>query len=336
MKMRPYTRNFVRKIINVLSVFLALAVINVSVAQTLINYDRLSFFETPQRVEIGTGTLQLQGALDISYRSENDGLAEFDSQQAEAFLRYETQLENDWDVGISYRINYDTNRADSTVDELRIFARDQWGLLTVGNISSLLYDQSRRQLANGLLGVDRDNFTLPLDEYGVFYQWATADTQWMLAVDNDVNIEAGVVFNKPIGRLDYKFSMRANSNENIDGDAQNVTESQGLAIVAQASIGRWTVDSQWMTEQVQLLDGSSELTLNTLSMGLHAKFNLLSLSLTGMQRDNELSDTERSLSLGVRYDIARGLSLNLGANIFSTELINNDFSSYAASIGYQF
>lgn len=313
-----------------------LIVINICSAQNFINYDRLSFLETPQSYSLGPGTILFQGAIDLAYREENNGLAKFDSQQLESFLWYGTQLSNDWDVGASYRLNYDTNRAKNTIDEVRIFAQDQWGLISAGNISTQLYDQARRQIATGLLGSDQDNFTLPLESYGVFYQWATPDTQWMVAIDDQTNIELGLVYNKAVGRIDYKFSIRANDSENLDGDAQNVAKTQGLALVGQASLGRWTFDSQYMREQVELIDGISELSLDTVSIGVHAKFNLFSLSLTGIQKDNELSDTERSLSLGLRYDVARGFAINFGANIFNTKVINEDFSSYSASVQYQF
>lgn len=326
----------IRLLVTIIISVLSLALLNTSSAQTLINYDRLSFLETPQSFDLGSGTLELQAAIDIAYRSENNGLAEFDSQQVEAFLFYETQLSNDWDIGASYRINYDTNRADNTIDDLRFFVRDQWGLISIGNVATQLYDEARRQIASGLLGADQDNFTLALTDYGMFYQWATADTQWLLALDDDTNIEAGIVFNKPVGRFDNKFSIRGNSAENSAGDAQNVFKSQGIAFVAQTSIGRWTLDGQWMRERVTLADRFSELDLDTNSLGIHAKFNLVSLSLTGVLRDNELSDTERSLSLGLRYDIARGFALNLGANVFNTNLIDENFSSYSASVRYQF
>ena len=158
----------------------------------------------------------------------------------------------------------------------------------------------------------------------------------MLAVDDETNLEAGVVYNKPVGRFDNKFSIRGNRSENLEGDAQSVFQSQGLAFVAQTSIGRWTVDGQWMREQVTLADRFTKLNLDTSSFGVHAKFDLVSLSVTAVQRDNELSDTERSLSLGLRVDIARGFALNLGANIFNTKLIDDNFSSYSASLRYQF
>lgn len=309
---------------------------NISYADSLINYDQLSFFETPLAYSIADGSLLLEGAVDVAYQSENDGLAEYASQQFEGFLGYETQLANDWEVGASYRVNHDTDRADNTTNELRLFARDQWGLISIGNVSTQLYDQARRRRASGLLGIDRDNFTLPLARDGVFYQWATPTTQLMATFDSDSNIEAGLVYKKPIGTIQYKLSARVNHTENESGDAQNVQQSQGGAIVAQITRGRWTLDSQLMTEQVKLVGGLSEINLTTISAGAHSKFGRLSISLTGINRENELFDTERFYALGLGYDIARGLSINFGSSINNSKLVPERFATYSASLRYQF
>jgi hypothetical protein len=301
-----------------------------------INYDRLSFFEEPLAYQTALGTFSVNALSDWEYRSEDNDNARYDQLQFVSELGFSTQLKNDWDVGASYLADYSSERREEYIDEFRVFVRDQWGSLVAGHIALLAFNQTRRQKSFGLLGIEDDNFTLPLESYGAYYQWTTPTITLLVAIDEETNVEAGGVFDKPIGRFQYRLSVRLNQTDNEEGNAQGVKESRGAALMAQVERGRWLIDAQVLVENADSLQNDKDFELTTVSAGMHYQFDRLRLSLTGINRENVLENTERRLSLGARYNMARGLTLNLGASISDSELFPENFKTYAASIRYEF
>jgi hypothetical protein len=298
--------------------------------------ESLSFFETPSTYELNGGVLAINTLLDFRYVSQDSGNAKFDDFAARGSLSYQKQLSNDWDLTISYLADYQKERSDDYQDLFRIGLQDQWGEVILGDISTLVYERTNREVAAGLLGSDNDMFTLPLETYGVFYQFNTPATQWMAALDSDGNVELGASMYIPIKAFEYQLSARLNSNENDEGDAQGVQDNQGVAVVAQVQRGRWIADIQYMREELSLLSSDSDIRLNTVSAGLHYAFNRAKWSLTGISRENELNDEERQVSVGLRYYLARGFTFNLGASVNNSKLFKKRFYSTATSLRYEF
>jgi len=306
-----------------------------AVGAQAINYDRLSFFNAPLAYTGEAGTVSLNALLDVSYQSENDGDATFRDVQGVARLLYQDQLRNDWDIGASIEVDYQEERAEQTIDIFQAFVRDQWGEVVAGNIAREVYDRSRRQQGAGLLDIDNDNFTLTLDEYGGFYQWSTPDTGLMVAFDTEASIESGLTYRKPVGSIDYRATLRVSVSDPDEVSAQGVDSGEGVALVMQARRGRWLADVQYLKERLNLIDGNSSFDLVALSAGLHYAFNRLRLSLTALSRENTLDNTERTIALGARFDVSRGLSVNLGFRQFDSRLFPEDLRSYAISLRYE-
>lgn len=301
-----------------------------------INSESVTFFEKPIALDIDYGVIELNNSVEIGYQSDNNNTAKYDFNEIATHLAFYSQLENDWDITLEYLGNYANERADSYQDLLRLGVRDQWGEIQVGNVAAIIYERTNRQRAFGLLGADNDEFSLPLNRYGLFYQWSTPASGWMLAIDKDANVEVGTSHYLPKNGVEYTLSARANYVRNDEGDPQGISESTALALVAQVERGRWTADTQFMQEKLAALANSEKFTLNTVSAGLHYRFNQWQWSLTGVTRENELNDKERILSLGLGYDIARGLSLNAGTNMSSSALFPERFRSHALSLKYEF
>jgi len=269
-----------------LAVFL-LCSINQSQA---LNSESLAFFEKPTSVELNGGVLEFNSLLDLRYVSQDNGNAKFDDFVARGLVTYQKQLSNDWDLSLSYLAEYQKERGEEFEDLARIGIKDQWGEIVLGDVSSLIYERSNRQIAAGLLGSDNDAFTVPLETAGLFYQYNTPSTQWMGAIDDSANVEIGVSLYLPINALEYQLSARYSNSENDKPDAQGVEQGKGVALVGQIQRGRWIADAQIMRED----------------------------------------------SLGLRYYLARGFTLNLGASVNNSKLFPKRFYSTATSLRYEF
>jgi len=300
-----------------------------------LNTDSITFLEKPLAYQTKHGVIEFNSQLGLGYRSEQNGQSKYTSYQASSELNYKTQIANDWDLSLQYLSNYQNERSQSYQDLFRIGVSDQWGSVLLGNISSVIFERTNRQIATGLLGANNDQFTLSLENTGGFYQWQTPSTQWMLALDKDANLEAGVSYYKPVNGIEYVIAGRINSVSKDIPDAQGVSDSSAYAIMAQAQRGKWIIDAQYLQEDISLLSSPQSIDLTTLSAGVHYKANRWGWSLSGISRDNEVNDTEQSLSLGFRYDVARGVSLNAGKSVNNSKLFPERFHSYAFSLRYE-
>lgn len=298
--------------------------------------DSLSFFEKPNAYQTKYGILEFNSFADLGYQTRNNGSAKFDTYQVATRASLKTQLKNDWDLTIQYIADYGNERNESYQDLFRIGVADQWGEVQIGDISSLIFERTNRQRAIGLLGADNDQFTLNLEDYGLFYQWQTAASQVMVAVDSDASVELGANFYKPVNGIEYVVAFRANKIDKDDADAQGVGASDAFAVVAQAQRGRWLMDMQYMREQLAFLFNQQSFKLQGVSAGLHYSLDRSQWSLTGLTRENELNNEERVVSLGFRYDLARGLSLNAGASVRNSKLFPEKLKSFATSLRYEF
>lgn len=301
-----------------------------------LNSDAITFFEKPFTYEAFDGVFELNTNVAVGYQSQNNGNSKFDTHELVTLYGFYKQLDNGTETSITYFSDYANERNDAYEDLIRISAKDQWGEVIVGDVSSLIFERTNRFNGDNLIpNISNDQFSLPLDNYGVFYQWQTPATQWMIAVDKDANIEVGTRYYKPINGVEYVLSAHANHVENDRGDAQGVNASDSIALTAQAQRGRWIVDTQLLSEKLSLLSGNS-ITLKGFSGGIHYKGNRWQVSMNATERENELDDTERRIGIDAQYDVARGLSLNLGTNVFNTELLPNKLRSHAVSIQYQY
>lgn len=301
----------------------------------VINPDRLSFFNRPIAWQTERGTFFLNALLDLAARETNNGDARFEELSGVSRFEYAHQLHNDWDVGASYEIDYQSERAEQSEDTIKVFVEDQWGFASLGNVDRELFDRFGRQPAAGLLAFDEDDFALGLEENGGFYQWSSPDTRLALTLDTEGNAQTGIAFSKPVGAIDYLFALRGGIVEPASETAQGVERGTGVALVASARRGRLTIDGQLLQERLELVDGNTELDLTALSVGVHYRFNRAVLSMTARSRENALDNREQGIAIGLRYALSRGLSVNLGARSEDSEAFPEDIRAYAISLRYE-
>ncbi|MBX2869050.1 MAG: hypothetical protein KTR18_10260 [Acidiferrobacterales bacterium] len=320
---------------NFLTGLIAIVALSQSYPSFAQNADQLSFVEKPVAIATENGTFLLNALVDWQYRSENNNLARFDTRRLIGKVSYSQQLENDWDVGASYEGDYMSGSGENYFDEFRVFIKDQWGSVSAGEIATELFDKAGRRRSVGLLGIDNDSFLLPLETWGIHYEWSSPKLSLLASIDESANTELGFLHHRVSGGYRLGWFLRANHTEDPQGNAQGVNASEGVALGSQLERGRWSADAQWMLEEIDTVDSNQTFSLTTFSMGLHYRFNRFGWSFTGISRENVLNNTERFVSLGLRMDVARGLSLNAGIRSESTKLMDEAFRTYALSIRYE-
>ncbi len=300
-----------------------------------VNSDTLSHFIKPIAFETKYGVIEIDTSVELGYRSDNNGTAKFDKNELISQLGFHTQLDNGTDLSAVYQASYANERNDAYEDDLQIGFKDQWGEIQIGDISNLIFQRTHRSSDTDFANVRNDRETLPIKE-GVFYQWRTPATQWMAAIDYDANLQFGARYYKPVKGVEYTLAGRTSLIDNDDGDAQGVGEAQTFAVVGQAQRGRWVIDSQYLRERLALLTSNQKQTLQALSAGIHYKADRWKLSLNGLERENELNDTERRISFDTSYDVSRGMSVNLDSSVFNSKQLPEKFYSHGVSLEYKF
>tara|TARA_R110000824_G_scaffold11746_10_gene51494 strand:- start:10911 stop:11870 length:960 start_codon:yes stop_codon:yes gene_type:complete len=312
-------------------------------AQISLNYDNLSSFEEPLAFAIGEATVLVGGVVDVPVKLTVDGRV-FDgdvdvSLVTNLDINVEMQLANRWNVGVSYFGQYDENTEDYE-DNVAGFVRTSWGSLIGGNVNGLVREATRRRRAVGNSNLAFDDFYGRINQWSGGYSGRFGPTTLTGIVDGDGHFELGAQFQRPIGRKDYRFSTRLAKARYLAADGVTNFATIGAGAVGEFVYGSSLFDLGFGYENLQA--GTIDLDRWYVSGGAQTKLGVLSLSAAGHY--GELDGTaESSASLGVRYDIARGLSTNLGVNARKAEIardgvsvVDEDETSATASIRYSF
>ncbi|WP_156472050.1 hypothetical protein [Sphingorhabdus sp. M41] len=312
-------------------------------AQISLNYDNLSSFEEPLAFEIGEATVLVGGIVDVPVKlTVDDSVFDGDvdvSVVTNLDINVEMQLANRWNVGVSYFGQYDENRRDYE-DNVAGFIRTSWGSLIGGNVNGLVREATRRRRAVGNSNLVFDDFYGRTNQWGGGYSGRFGPTTLTGIVDGDGHFELGAQFQRPIGRKDYRFTTRVAKARYLAADDVTHFATIGAGVVGEFVYGSSLFDIGLGYENLQA--GTIDIDRWYVSGGAQTKIGVLSLSAAGHY--GELDGTpESSASLGVRYDIARGLSTNLGVNARKAEIardgvsiVDEDETSATASVRYSF
>ena len=312
-------------------------------AQVILNYDNLSSFEEPLAFEIGEATVLVGGLVDVPVRlALDDGIFRDDvdvSLTSNLDISVEMQLPNRWNIGVAYFGQYDEN-TDDYADNVAGFVRTSWGSLIGGNVNGLVREATRRRRGVGNADLAFDDFFGRINRWGGGYSGRFGPTTLTGIVDGDGHFELGAQFQRPIGRKDYRIAMRVAKARYLAADGLTDFATIGAGTVGEFVYGSSLFDLGFGYENLQA--GGIDLDRWYLSGGAQTKIGVLSLSAAGHY--GELDGTpESSASLGVRYDIARGLSTNLGVNARKAQIardgvsvIDEDEASATASVRYSF
>ena len=312
-----------------------------------LNYERLSSLEKPLAAEVGDVTIALTGLLDtrmtVGSADDDDDGADFAGNFE---LRASTQLPNRWRLGLTYFGQYATGAStrsdpdDAYEDNAAVSLGSAWGTALVGDVSGVVREQTRRLrgVGNGFLAFD--NFLGERREragayVGRFGPWVAS-----IVVDKDGDVDAGAMFQRPAGDKDWRFTIRAAEGTYRTADGSNRFDANGVGVIGELIHGGTAFD---------MGVGHERLTSHALgaerwyvSAGVRTKTGVVSVSLEGHYGRIE-GEEEVSAALGLQYDLARGLSANLGLNHASARvslggirLVDTRYTAAALSLRYSY
>lgn len=312
-------------------------------AQISLNYDDLSSFEEPLAFEVGEATILVGGLVDVPVRLSIDDAVFRDSVDiglvTNIDVSAEMQLANRWNIGIAYFGQYDEFR-DDYEDNVAAFVRTSWGSLIGGNVDGLVREATRRRRGAGNAILAFDDFYGRISRWGGGYSGRFGPVTLTGIADDDGNFELGGQFQRPIGNKDYRLATRVANGRYLAADGLTSFDTIGLGAVAEFVYGSSLFDLGVGFENLQA--GSTDLDRWYLSGGARTKVGVLNLSAEGHY--GELDGTsEASAALGIGYDIARGLSTNLGVNARKAQVardgisvVDEDEATATASVRYSF
>ena len=297
---------------------LLVAAFPVSAQNVSLNYESLSTMEEPLARHIGDVTVVATSLLDARLLHD----MKYDDDNGTDFLGNleiyaHTQLANRWRVGIRYFGQYDTN--DLSMPETQNTYRDNvaleaggvWGTLLVGNVSGVVREQTRRLRGAGNAAVDFDNVLGRLEEQGAAYVGRYGPWVASAAADEDGNYDLGAMYQRPLGRRDYRLTFRTTEGAFVGEDDTSLFETRSAGLVGEIIYGSIAIDAGFGFER--LTSELPDMDRWYLTTGFRRKLGVLSLSLEGHYGQIEGQD-EVAASLGVQYDLARGMSVNFGIN----------------------
>lgn len=282
-----------------------------------LNYESLSSMEEPIAVEIGDVTFILTGLVDARWSVEAEGNDNTDTSLIGNFqVNALTQLPNRWLVDLSYFGQHASDpttvfgTGDGYTDNGALSVGSYWGTVSGGNVSGIVREMTRRLRGAGNAALAFDGFLGALEDWsggytGRFGPWVVG-----AVVDEDGDFDLGATFQRPAGTRDWRATLRTAEGTYAPVGGPRF-DSRGFGIVGEVIYGSTTVDAGAGYEQFASKGPDADRWY--VATGVRTKTGALTLSLEGQVGRIEGKD-EASAALGAQYDIARGLSANLGLN----------------------
>ncbi|MEM9878080.1 MAG: hypothetical protein AAF862_02245 [Pseudomonadota bacterium] len=311
-------------------------VISSAAAQSVsINYDRLSSLEEPLAAALGkvtvtaTGVLDAPLGIDLMSGSEQDVNAGF---LGNIELAASTQLRNRWNVQVRYFAQYDSDPGASILglgggaapdeysDNVVGVISGAWGSVIGGNTANLVREQTRRLRGAGNGALAFDQTYGQLSDWGGAYVGQFGPARLSAGVDEDGNFDIGASWSRPLGNKDYRFTLRYTNADYVSGDGLAAFDTSSILALGEFTYGSGVYDVGVGYED--LSSAATDLERWYISSGARYKIGALTASLEG-HYGRVGDEPEVSAALGVQYDIARGLSLNVGINHADAQLIQN-------------
>ena len=316
----------------------------VQAQEVSLNYDRLSSLEEPIAIAVGDVTIQVQGVLDAPVIAEFDEVTGNDRIEVEFVANFqvsaETQLRNRWTVGAVYFGQYSSDPdtvflanfmgSDDYNDNVAGFVATSFGTVIGGNTAQQVRELTRRRrgVGNGFLALD--DFYGQLDRWGGAYVGRFGPSTLGLVVDENGDFELGVEYQRPLGRRDVRFTGRFRQAEFIAADGISRFQTQAMGVVGEIEYGSSIFDLGLGYES---LDG---ITTDThrwfVSAGAQTQIGQVRLSGEG-HFGQVAGDDEITAAIGAGYDVARGLTLNLGLNYQDAQIVSDDVTLMDAQEG---
>ena len=271
-----------------------------------LNYETLNFFEAPLAKEIGDTTFLLRGRVDtpLSYSFEND--TDFDASVEGNFqVSAETQLQNRITLGALYAGSGIENNGVDYDDQVAVFAGGSWGTVFGGNVSNLVFENTRRRRGASTLELEGSNTLGTLADWSGGYQGRYGPMVVSGLIDEDDNYDIGVTLQRPMGNKDYRVSARHNTGQFTAADGFTEIDTRAVSAVGEYVYGSTRYDIGAGYEELDNNGDQADRWFT--SAGINTKKGVWSFSAEGHYGEIDGKE-EKSALIGVRYDLARGLA----------------------------
>ena len=306
-----------------------------------INYDNISFFEEPLAVGIGAATINANILVDQAVRYNSTTEDDTYNTQVIGDVSIEAELPNSVQVGVNYVGNYDrlaendeNDENDEYTDDVAVYLSDEWGTLAGGNVTGSVREKTRRSRGFGNADLVNDDFVGQLDETGGFYSILYNSYEISITADQEGRGEAGLSFERPIGKSVYFASARLRKGNTTETSEVAVdADTYGGALVAKYTYASFLIAGQLGYELVDRKGAGGKDDHIFGSIGAKYKYESYRFSVEGALGRYDGGD-RRAFALGSRVDVARGISINSGLNYNYTN--NNDDTTALLSARYEF
>ena len=291
-----------------------------------LNYESLSSLEGPLATEIGYMTFVLTGLLDTPLTLD---LEDDDGTDAGFIGNFQisalTQLSNRWRVALTYFGQYVNGQTlvfelgdDDYEDNAALSVGGAWGTVLGGNVSGIVREQTRRLRGAGNASLDFDDVLGMLEDRSAGYVGRFGPWVMSTVVDEDANFDLGAMYQRPAGTRDYRLTARVTEGVYTPAGGSSEFNTRAVSGAGEFIYGSTLFDVGVGYERFS--SSGPDANRRYVSSGVRTKTGVLTLSLEG-HYGRIAGEDEISSALGLQYDLARGLSTNLGLNYASARVI---------------
>jgi len=282
-----------------------------------ISSERLNTFEEPIAVDLEGITLELNGLvdtrLDFDLDDRLDNTSDVEPGIVGAFnLSAATQLGNRWNVGVAYFGQYEsTNGSDDYTDAIAGFISGSYGTALIGEVTDVVREETRRIRGAGNADLRFDGALGAAGNWGGGYVGQFGPARLSGIVDEDGAFDLGFSWQRPSGPAGYRYTARYTHGDYTAADGVSVFDTQAITGTFSYFYGQTTLNLGAGYEHFDNPLASADRWF--LSAGAQRQFGDITASIEGHYGEIK-GQSEASAAAGLRYNMSRGLSLNLGLN----------------------
>ena len=311
-----------------------------------LNAERLSSVEEPIATEVGDVTIAITGLVDGRLEVDLSGFDDLaDSLDPGLIGNFQidasTQLANRWNVGVAYFGQVDIIEGDTAyTDNLVGFVGGAWGTAIGGEVETIVREETRRLRGVGNAFLAFDDALGRADGVGGAYVGQFGPARLSSLVDEDGDFDFGFVWQRPIGASGYRYTARYTDADFTAADGLTEIDTRALTGTFEYLYGRSNYNAGLGYERLDA--GAVEGDRWFATAGWQHQFGNVVASAEAHYGEIE-GQAETSAALGLRYDLSRGLSLDLGVNhakadvtLGDNQVLDTDDTRAIASVRFSF
>lgn len=307
-----------------------------------LNPDTLSFLEKPLAFEIFGATVNYNQLIDVPLVHDFNAKDTDIHPRSNFQMNIERQMRNALTLGATYFGSHDEKNANKHEDRWGAYVSGVWGRASGGEVNASVRVATRRWRGTGNAALEFDDVlgTLGEDDFGAAYQLRISAFTLNAGADENGHSDFGITYERPNRTVDIRATGRFTNSEISSADGATIFDTYAGSLTGQVEKGSFAADIGLGYEHFEsTLANGVRMFIST---GLHYKIRKLTLSAEGYWGEID-GDTEKSTAFGARYDLARGLSLNLGYNYANSDaaidgvtIQSVDMSEVLGSLRYEF